>query len=83
MFVILAHNWWTLLLRGIIALVFGLLCFAYPSVTLLVMTMMFGVYALLDGILALASSLPRHRVVLYGGARSLKGSSASSSAWSF
>jgi uncharacterized membrane protein HdeD (DUF308 family) len=57
MFVILAHNWWTLLLRGIIALVFGLLCFAYPSVTLLVMTMMFGVYALLDGILALASSI--------------------------
>ena len=57
MFVILAHNWWMLLLRGILALVFGILCLAYPSVTLIVMTIMFGVYALLDGIIALASSI--------------------------
>lgn len=57
MFVILAHNWWMLLLRGIVALVFGVLCLAYPSVTLIVMTIMFGVYALLDGILALVSSI--------------------------
>jgi uncharacterized membrane protein HdeD (DUF308 family) len=57
MFVILAHNWWMLLLRGILALVFGLLCVAYPNVTLLVMKIMFGAYALLDGIFALASSI--------------------------
>ena len=57
MFVILAHNWWMLLLRGILAFVFGLLCVTYPDVTLFVMTIMFGVYALLDGILALASSV--------------------------
>jgi uncharacterized membrane protein HdeD (DUF308 family) len=57
MFVILAHNWWLLLLRGILALIFGLLCVAYPGVTLIVMTMMFGAYALLDGIFALASSI--------------------------
>ena len=57
MFVILAHNWWMLLLRGILALVFGLLCIAYPGVTLIVMKIMFGAYALLDGTLALASSI--------------------------
>jgi uncharacterized membrane protein HdeD (DUF308 family) len=57
MFVILAHNWWLLLVRGIIAGIFGLLCFAYPNVTLLVMKIMFGTYALLDGILGLASSI--------------------------
>ena len=61
MFVILAHNWWMLLLRGITALVFGVLCLAYPGVTLIVMTIMFGVYALLDGILALASSISTAR----------------------
>ena len=57
MFVILAHNWWMLLLRGIIAVIFGLLCVAYPNVTLFVLKIMFGVYALVDGIFALASSI--------------------------
>ena len=57
MFVILARNWWMLLLRGILALVFGLLCLVYPGVTLIVMTIMFGAYALVDGIFALASSI--------------------------
>src|SRR5687768_17353482 len=74
MFVILAHNWWMLLMRGILALVFGLLCVAYPGVTLNVMKIMFGAYALLDGILALASSIstakghPRWRSTLLEGA---------------
>jgi uncharacterized membrane protein HdeD (DUF308 family) len=74
MFVILAHNWWMLLLRGALALVFGLLCAAYPGVTLIVMKIMFGAYALLDGILALASSIsaagvrPRWRSTILEGA---------------
>ncbi len=57
MFVILAHNWWMLLLRGIIALVFGVLCLSYPGVTLIVMTIMFGAHAFLGGIFTLASSI--------------------------
>ena len=73
MFVIHAHNWWMLLLRGALALVFGLLCMAYPGVTLTVMKIMFGAYALLDGTLALASSIytakgrPRWRSTLLEG----------------
>jgi uncharacterized membrane protein HdeD (DUF308 family) len=57
MFVILAYNWWMLLLRGILAFAFGLLCIVYPGVTLSVMKIMFGAYALADGVLALASSI--------------------------
>ena len=57
MFVIIALNWWMLLLRGIVAVIFGLLCFAYPNITLLVIKIMFGAYALVDGIFALASSI--------------------------
>jgi uncharacterized membrane protein HdeD (DUF308 family) len=56
-FVILAHNWWMLLLRGVVAVLFGLLCFSYPDLTLFVMRVMFGVYALVDGILATASAI--------------------------
>ena len=69
MFVILAHNWWMLLLRGIVALVFGLLTVAYPGVTLVVITIMFGVYALLDGILGLASSISTAKDRSRGAAR--------------
>lgn len=61
MFVILAHNWWMVLLRGVIAVLFGLLCFAYPGITLIVMTIMFGAYALLDGVLAFASAISTAR----------------------
>ncbi len=41
-FVILAHNWWMLLLRGILAVVFGVVCFVYPGLTLIVLAMHFG-----------------------------------------
>lgn len=57
MFVILAHNWWTLLLRGILAVIFGVLCFVYPGLTLIVLAIMFGAYALVDGIFAVVSAV--------------------------
>ena len=57
MFVILAHNWWMLLLRGILALVFGVMCFVYPGLTLLVLAMLFGAYVLVDGIFAIVSAV--------------------------
>ncbi len=58
-FVILAHNWWMLLLRGVLAFVFGLLCFAYPGVTLRLLVFMFGSYMIIDGLLAIAAAFTR------------------------
>jgi uncharacterized membrane protein HdeD (DUF308 family) len=57
MFVILAHNWWTLLLRGILAVIFGVLCFGYPGLTLIVLAIMFGAFALVDGIFTIFSAV--------------------------
>lgn len=51
----LARNWWTFVLRGIFALLFGFIAFVYPGVTILSLTFVFGFYALLDGIFALAT----------------------------
>lgn len=48
-----------LLLRGVLAFVFGLLCFAYPDITLTLFVIMFGTYTLIDGLLAMAAAITR------------------------
>jgi uncharacterized membrane protein HdeD (DUF308 family) len=48
-----------LLLRGVLAFVFGLLCFAYPDVTLRLLAVVFGSYMLIDGVLAIAAAITR------------------------
>jgi uncharacterized membrane protein HdeD (DUF308 family) len=49
----LAKNWWVLLIRGILAILFGVLAFVMPGLTLLTLVLLYGVYALTDGITAL------------------------------
>jgi uncharacterized membrane protein HdeD (DUF308 family) len=51
----LANSWWLLLLRGIAAIAFGVLAFAWPGVTLLMLIILYGAYVLVDGCLALAA----------------------------
>jgi uncharacterized membrane protein HdeD (DUF308 family) len=52
----LAGNWWTFVLRGVFALLFGVIAFVYPGLTILSLTYVFGFYALLDGIFALVAA---------------------------
>lgn len=54
---VLVANWWALVLRGIAAIIFGVLTFAWPGVTIAVLVIFFGVYALIDGILAIVSAV--------------------------
>jgi uncharacterized membrane protein HdeD (DUF308 family) len=53
----LAKNWWLLLLRGIAAIIFGILAFAWPGITLLSLVIIYGAYALVDGVLAIAAAV--------------------------
>jgi uncharacterized membrane protein HdeD (DUF308 family) len=53
----LARNWWLLLLRGICAVLFGVLTFVWPGVTLVTLVLLYGAYALVDGVFALAAAV--------------------------
>src|SRR5258705_8574140 len=53
----LAKNWCLLLLRGIAAIVFGVLAFAWPGVTLLTLFLFSGAFALVDGVLAIIPAI--------------------------
>src|SRR5262245_28220511 len=53
----LCKNWWLLLLRGIAAIVFGILTFVWPGITLLTLVLFYGAFALVDGVLAIAAAI--------------------------
>ncbi len=53
--IVLARNWWLLALRGVIAIIFGLLTLVNPAASLAVLVLLFGAYALVDGIFAIVA----------------------------
>src|SRR5205814_4243800 len=50
----LVRNWWMMAARGGLAILFGLMLFV-PDVTLSMVVVLFGAYAILDGVWAVAS----------------------------
>jgi uncharacterized membrane protein HdeD (DUF308 family) len=53
----LARNWWALVIRGGIAVLFGLVAFVAPVLTIDTLVLVFGAYALIDGVFAIIASL--------------------------
>jgi len=50
---VVAKHWWILLVRGLVAILFGLCAFMWPGLTLASLVLLYGVYCLADGIVAL------------------------------
>jgi uncharacterized membrane protein HdeD (DUF308 family) len=54
---VLVRNWWLLLLRGLVAIVFGLVSVLAPGITLAALVLIFGIYAIIDGIFAVVAGV--------------------------
>jgi len=53
----LSNYWWVFLVRGIVAILFGLAALAWPGLTIATLVIVFGAYALVDGIFAIIDGI--------------------------
>lgn len=49
----LAQSWWLMAIRGLIAILFGMVAFIAPAITLLTFVYLFGAFAMANGIMSL------------------------------
>ena len=54
MFQLLRDKWWLFVVRGLLAIVFGILAFVKPDVALGTLVTLYGFFALTDGLVSLA-----------------------------
>lgn len=58
---LLARNWWAVMLRGVAAILFGLIAIFLPGVTLESLVLVFAAYMFVDGVLAILSAVKAAR----------------------
>jgi uncharacterized membrane protein HdeD (DUF308 family) len=57
----LARNWWAVALRGVAAILFGILTLVWPGISLAALVLLFGAYALVDGVFNIVAALRGRR----------------------
>ncbi len=53
----MAEHWWVVLLRGILAILFGVLAYSWPRLSILILVTIWGAYALVDGIVGVVAGV--------------------------
>jgi uncharacterized membrane protein HdeD (DUF308 family) len=53
----LARNWWLIALRGVVAILFGIVAFAAPGAFVLSLVLLFAAYTLVDGAFAIVGAV--------------------------
>ena len=53
--------WWALTLRGVLAVLFGIMALVLPAIALLTLVLLFGIYTLGDGVMLLISAFQERR----------------------
>src|SRR5258708_14854653 len=69
----LATNWWSLVIRGIAGIVFGILTFVWPGITLVALVLLFAAYSLVDGVMSLIGAVRAAEAHERWGVRVLEG----------
>ena len=59
---LVARDWWVFAVRGVAAILFGILAMVWPDRTLTVLVYLFGAYVLVDGVSLLAALVRGDRV---------------------
>lgn len=59
----IASHWWLVLLRGILSIIFGVIALVNPGLTAVTLALVFGVYAIVDGIDAIIVALIGKKVM--------------------
>lgn len=54
---LLTSNWWSLLLRGLAAIAFGILVLLFPGIALQTIIILFAAYALVDGVFTIIAAV--------------------------
>jgi len=54
---VLRNNWWAVVLRGVLAILLAIITFAIPGITIAFLVTVFGIYALIDGVFAIVSTI--------------------------
>lgn len=70
---LLSRFWWLLLLRGVLAIVFGICAFAWPGMTLVTLVLLFAAYAFVDGIFAVVHAISHRRELEHWGLLLIEG----------
>ena len=55
----LSRNWWAVSLRGLAGILFGIITFIAPGISLAALVLLFGAYAFADGVLAVVTAIRR------------------------
>ena len=58
---VLADSWWTVGLRGLLGIAFGLICLLIPAAAILSLVLLFSAYMLVDGVFAIAAGIKAAR----------------------
>ena len=51
------QTWWPILLRGVAAILFGVMTFTWPGISLFVLVVAYAAYAIFDGVMCLIGAL--------------------------
>ncbi len=62
----LARNWWTVALRGVLAIIFGLVTLFWPKITLTALVFIFAAFVLVSGILLAIAAFRVHLTNTHG-----------------